>query len=247
MPGPQPEDVAFAVQADTDRGVDGPVGDLPVADLDHDRVDEDRGVDLIEWPHRPVLHLLEHLVGDPADRLLAHRGAVDLSEVRSDLPGGQALGIQRQHDLIDPAQPPLPLLDDLRLEACRPGPAAPRCPPARWPRSAPSWRGCRYGCCPSQHRPGRASHSRDARSVSSFSAVSITVLVSCLSSPSGQSTTRPAPGPAAPAPPPPAAPATAPASSSLPCRCSVAVITATFPANPQGRRVRPETPLDPQS
>jgi hypothetical protein len=28
--------------------------------------------------------------------------------------------------------------------------------------------------------------------------------------------------------------------------CSVAVITATFPANPQGRRVRPETPLDGQ-
>ena len=46
LPGPQPEDVAFAVQADTDGGVDGPVGDLPVTDLDHDRVDEDRGVDL---------------------------------------------------------------------------------------------------------------------------------------------------------------------------------------------------------
>jgi hypothetical protein len=40
--------------------------------------------------------------------------------VRADLPGGQALGIQRQHDLIDPGQPPLPLLDDLRLERALP-------------------------------------------------------------------------------------------------------------------------------
>ena len=69
--GPQPEDVALAGQADPDRGVERPVGDLPVADLDHDRVDEDRRVDLIQRPGRPVVHLLDHLVGDPADRLLA--------------------------------------------------------------------------------------------------------------------------------------------------------------------------------
>ena len=36
--------------------------------------------------------------------------------MRGDLAGGQALGIQRQHHLIDPRQPPLPLADDLRLE-----------------------------------------------------------------------------------------------------------------------------------
>ena len=51
-----------------------------------------------------------------ADRLLAHRCAVDLGEVRTDLPGRQTLGIQRQHDLIDTVQPPLPFAHDLRLE-----------------------------------------------------------------------------------------------------------------------------------
>ena len=71
---------------------------------------------LVQGPGLPGLHLLDHLVGDPADGLLGYRGAVDLLEVRGDLPGGQALGIQRQDDLIDPGQPPLPLLDDLRLE-----------------------------------------------------------------------------------------------------------------------------------
>lgn len=36
----------------------------------------------------------------------------------ADLAGGQSFGVQRQHDLIDPGQPALPFLDDLRLERC---------------------------------------------------------------------------------------------------------------------------------
>jgi hypothetical protein len=52
------------------RGVDRSVADLTVPDFHHDRVDEDRRVDLIEWPHGPVVHLFDHLVGDPADRLV---------------------------------------------------------------------------------------------------------------------------------------------------------------------------------
>jgi hypothetical protein len=42
--GPQPEDVAFTVAGHPDRDIHRPVGDLPVTDLDHDRVDEDDGV-----------------------------------------------------------------------------------------------------------------------------------------------------------------------------------------------------------
>ncbi|SIH57308.1 Uncharacterised protein [Mycobacteroides abscessus subsp. abscessus] len=114
--GPQSEDVAFPGQGDPDRGVERPVGDLAVADLHHDRVDEDRGVGLIQRPHRPIVHLLEYLVGDSADGLLGHRRTVDLGEVRRNLPSGKPFGIQRQHDLINPRQPALTLLDDLRLE-----------------------------------------------------------------------------------------------------------------------------------
>ena len=36
--------------------------------------------------------------------------------MRGDLPSGQALGRQRQHNLIDPGQPPRPFPDDLQLE-----------------------------------------------------------------------------------------------------------------------------------
>jgi hypothetical protein len=114
--GPQPQDVLLSGQADPDRGVDRAVGDLAVTDLDHDRVDEDRGVDLVQGPGGPGLHLLDHLVGDPADRLLADRGAVDLVEVSRDLTGRQPAGIQRQHDLVDLGETPLTLLHDHRLE-----------------------------------------------------------------------------------------------------------------------------------
>lgn len=48
--GPYPEDVLVVVQVDPDRGVDGLVAGLAVADLDHDRVDPDRGVGLLQWP-----------------------------------------------------------------------------------------------------------------------------------------------------------------------------------------------------
>jgi hypothetical protein len=43
--GAAPQDVALAVDGHRDRHVDRPVGDLPVADLHHDRVDEDHRID----------------------------------------------------------------------------------------------------------------------------------------------------------------------------------------------------------
>ena len=152
--GPQPEDVLLPGQGDADRGVDRPVGDLPVPDLDHDQ----RPRRPPHTPRRaagcPVGHLLEDLVGDPADRLLRHRGAVDLGEVRADLAGGQALGIQRQHHLIHPDQPPLTLPHDLRLERAIPVPRHLDADLATAPRSAPSWAGCR--CARSRPIAGRA-------------------------------------------------------------------------------------------
>ena len=44
--GPQAEDVAFPLDSDPDDDVDGFVADLPVADLDHDGVDEDHRIHL---------------------------------------------------------------------------------------------------------------------------------------------------------------------------------------------------------
>jgi hypothetical protein len=68
--GPQPEDVLVASQVDPDRCVERPVRDLAVADLDVDRVDEHRRVDLLQRPGHPFGHLGQYPVGDPRDRVL---------------------------------------------------------------------------------------------------------------------------------------------------------------------------------
>jgi len=115
--GPQPENVAFPAHRDSDHDIDRLVADLPVADLDHDRVDEDHRIHRVQRPVGPLDHLLDHLVGDLGDRFLAHRGAVDLGEVRRDLPRRQPPRRQGEDDLIDPGQPALPLPHDLRGEA----------------------------------------------------------------------------------------------------------------------------------
>jgi len=57
VPGPQAQDVAATVQVDPDRGLVGLVADLPVADLDVDRVDEDRRVHRLQRTRGPGLHL----------------------------------------------------------------------------------------------------------------------------------------------------------------------------------------------
>src|SRR4051794_12701892 len=52
--------MSFASANDTpSAALDRSVRDLPVADLDHDRVDEDRSVDLLELPGLPGRHLLD--------------------------------------------------------------------------------------------------------------------------------------------------------------------------------------------
>src|SRR4029450_8208117 len=51
--GPQPEHVSVRVQVDPDGGVERPVADLPVADLDVDRVDEHGRVHRHQGPRYP--------------------------------------------------------------------------------------------------------------------------------------------------------------------------------------------------
>jgi hypothetical protein len=46
----------------------------------------------VQRPVAPLGHLLDHLVSDPADRVLGHLGAIDLIGVCGDLTGGQPAG-----------------------------------------------------------------------------------------------------------------------------------------------------------
>jgi hypothetical protein len=65
--GPQSEYVALAGAGDPDGYVDGPVGDLAVADLHVDGVDEHHRIDRLQRPVAPLGHLTDDLVGDPGE------------------------------------------------------------------------------------------------------------------------------------------------------------------------------------
>ena len=114
--------IARALAVDPDGQVDRPVRDDPVADLDHQGVDEDHRVDRVQRPGLPFGQPVQYPVGDRADRVPGDLRAVDLGQVGLDLAGGQALGDQRDDQVIDPAQPPLPLGHDRRREAGIPVP-----------------------------------------------------------------------------------------------------------------------------
>jgi hypothetical protein len=75
-------------QIDADRGVERAVGDLAVADLHADRVDEDLRIDRLQRPRGPIGHLGNDLVGDPGDGVRRDRRVVEFGEMRRDLPGG---------------------------------------------------------------------------------------------------------------------------------------------------------------
>jgi hypothetical protein len=119
---PEAEHITRPIDGDTDDGVDGPVGDLAVADLDVDHVDEHDWVDAVQRPVLPGGHLFEHPVGDPRDRVPRDLCAIDVGEVRGDLARRQPLRRERDHQLFDACQPALPLLHDLRLERAVPVP-----------------------------------------------------------------------------------------------------------------------------
>ena len=67
LAGPQPKDVAVTVDGDTNGHLDRPVGDLAIADLDEDRVDEHHRIDRVERTRLPVSDLAENPVSDLAE------------------------------------------------------------------------------------------------------------------------------------------------------------------------------------
>jgi hypothetical protein len=97
------------VDADTDPRVHGPVRDLPVADLDHDRVDEHHRIHVIERAGLPLRHVPEDPVSDLRDRLTTELGRVHLRQMRFDLTGGESFRGERDHHRVDTIEPALTL------------------------------------------------------------------------------------------------------------------------------------------
>ena len=115
-PAHNPEDVAFAGGGNADGHIDGPVGDLTVTDLDVNSIDEHHRI------HRSSGRLHQSVISPITLSVIREIvsfdtvAAVDVGEVRRDLPGRQTLRRQRQYDLVDPCQSTLTFLDDLRIE-----------------------------------------------------------------------------------------------------------------------------------
>ena len=84
---PKAEDVLDAEVVDPDREVGVVVLHAAlVADLDHERVHPDDRIEPLERPALPLRDVLEHRVGDAADQIPADLDAVQVAQLRLDLP-----------------------------------------------------------------------------------------------------------------------------------------------------------------
>jgi hypothetical protein len=115
---PHAEHFALAVHPDRHRQITrAPLHAAAVTDLEHQRVEEHDRVDVLQRPGLPGAGVVHDRVGDAADQIPSDFDAVDLSEVRFDIPPREPTGIEREDLLVEPLEPTLTLPDDLRLEA----------------------------------------------------------------------------------------------------------------------------------
>jgi len=113
---PDPQDLLLAVDADTDRQVGGLVLDRAlVADLAHDGVEEDHRPHRIQRARLPLADLVEDGIGDLGDQVWGDVDLVDVEQVGLDVAHGHAVGVEADHDLVDPIQAALALAHDLGL------------------------------------------------------------------------------------------------------------------------------------
>jgi hypothetical protein len=88
---PDPEHLAVAVDGDAQGEVTRPGANRAVlADLHEQRVEVDDRIDGVQGSGPPRLDVFQDGVGDPADRVAADLGAVELAQVRADVAHGHA-------------------------------------------------------------------------------------------------------------------------------------------------------------
>jgi hypothetical protein len=115
---PHAEDFALAVHPDRHRQIAGAsLHAAAVTDLQHHAVEEHDRVDVLQRPGLPGAGVVHDRVGHAADQIPPDFDAVDVGEVRFDVPRGEPTGIEGEDLLVEPLEPPLALSDDLRLEA----------------------------------------------------------------------------------------------------------------------------------
>src|SRR6266545_1113908 len=114
---PEAEAVAFAVERDADRDVDGLLAhDLLVADRDLERVQIDNRVQLLERPALPGADVVLDRGGHLADQPVRDVDAVQLAQMPLDLPGRHPARVQGEDLLVEAVERAGVLGHDPRLE-----------------------------------------------------------------------------------------------------------------------------------
>src|SRR5205823_2222533 len=115
---PHAQHLTLAVQGDRQSEVAGLALHRPaVADLEHERVEEQDRVEIIQRPLLPGLYILQDGIGDPADQIPPHRDSVELAQVSLDIPRREPTRVERQDLLVEPLKAPLALSHQPRLKA----------------------------------------------------------------------------------------------------------------------------------
>jgi hypothetical protein len=109
------------VQVDSHGQVRGPVADLvPVPDFDHQGVQVEDRVELLQRPGLPGLDLLQHGVGDRRDGVVGQLHAQRAGQMVGDVAHGHPARVQRHDHLVQAAGAAGTLRDQPGLEAALP-------------------------------------------------------------------------------------------------------------------------------
>ena len=114
---PDAERLAVAVDGNADGEIAGARADRAVlGDLHVQRVEVDDRVDALQRPRAPRGDVLQHGVGDAADRVAADLDAVEALQVRGDVAHRHAAGVEVEHALVQAREPGLALGDQLGVK-----------------------------------------------------------------------------------------------------------------------------------
>ena len=114
---PHAEHVAVPVDADPQGEIAGAaLHAAALADLEHQAVEEDHRVDVVQRPGLPGPDVVHDGVGHPADQIVADIDAVDLGQVRLDVAHREPARVERDDLLVKPREAALALAHDLGVK-----------------------------------------------------------------------------------------------------------------------------------
>ena len=117
---PQAQDLTAPIPGDAQGDVDRFVLDCPavrIPDFHPEGVEDHDGIHPVQRPPLPFPDLVQHRISDAADQVGRDLQAVEVEQMRLDVPNRQPGGVEPDDLVIHPVDPGLALLHQFRLEA----------------------------------------------------------------------------------------------------------------------------------